>query len=306
MLQLDVRLFGEFEYFISGCPAGKIQSRRAQELFAYLLLNRHRALSRDVIMGALWLEGPAEQCRKHLRHSLWKLQECAKLILGLDTETPLLISSADTLRVNPQINMLVDVAEFEEASFGLRVAPQTAPAGDPISRLRKAVDLYRGDLLDGWYSEWCLVERERLQNVYLAMLDRLIAHCRHADDRPGVHDFANRMLRQDHAHERAHQALIWLELAEGNHAGAMRQFQRCREILKDELDVPPSDETLALAHRISSTPTSMRTGPHAQTQLGAANPQEVLRSLKKLQAAAIRLNTRIQRQLNELERAIGS
>jgi len=28
------------------------------------------------------------------------------------------------------------------------------------------VDLYQGDLLEGWYQDWLLCERERLQNMF--------------------------------------------------------------------------------------------------------------------------------------------
>ena len=42
--------------------------------------------------------------------------------------------------------------------------------------------VYRGDLLEGCYQDWCLFERERLQNAYLAMLDKLMVRC-HGDRR---------------------------------------------------------------------------------------------------------------------------
>jgi hypothetical protein len=31
--------------------------------------------------------------------------------------------------------------------------------------LKDAVNLYCGDLLEGWYQDWCLFERERLQSI---------------------------------------------------------------------------------------------------------------------------------------------
>ena len=39
---------------------------------------------------------------------------------------------------------------------------QSDPSGaDEVARLQLAADLYAGDLLDGWYDEWLIPERDR-------------------------------------------------------------------------------------------------------------------------------------------------
>ncbi len=35
----------------------------------------------------------------------------------------------------------------------------------------------RGDYLKGWYTDWCLLERERLVGLHLVMLNKLSAWC---------------------------------------------------------------------------------------------------------------------------------
>ena len=41
-----------------------------------------------------------------------------------------------------------------------------------MHELRAHASVYDGDLFDGCYQDWCLLERERLQNVYLVLLDK--------------------------------------------------------------------------------------------------------------------------------------
>ena len=43
--------------------------------------------------------------------------------------------------------------------------------------LEEAVELYHGDLIETLYSDWCIYERDRLQLVYLAMLEKLMGYC---------------------------------------------------------------------------------------------------------------------------------
>ena len=73
------------------------------------------------------------------------------------------------MRFNPEASVTHDVRAFEE----LLRDPQ-----DPASQAR-AADLYRGDLLVGYYDDWVLLERERLRQQYLACLTRLVSAYKH-------------------------------------------------------------------------------------------------------------------------------
>src|SRR5438128_1039451 len=57
--------------------------------------------------------------------------------------------------------------------------------------------LYRGDLLEGWYSDWCLYERERLQHMYLAMLDKLMEYSESHQEYETGQTYGMRALRYD-------------------------------------------------------------------------------------------------------------
>jgi len=73
--------------------------------------------------------------------------------------------------------------------------------------LRAAVSLYSGDLLEGWFQDWCLYHRERLQSIYLTMLDKLIAFCEFHHEYENGLALGEHLLRQDGAMVRLQ--LIW-------------------------------------------------------------------------------------------------
>jgi hypothetical protein len=136
------------------------------------------------------------------------------------------------------------------------------------------VQLYSGDLMEGSYFEWCLQERDRLRSCCRAMLMKLTVYCQERRDfRRGV-AYAERLLRLEPADERAHQELMRLH-ANGDRTAALRQFQRCKAALREELGVEPSRQTASLYQHLRADDGE----PDARMPLPPAvgNPPDVSR-----------------------------
>jgi DNA-binding SARP family transcriptional activator len=112
--------------------------------------------------------------------------------------------------------------------------------------MRAAVECYRGDLLDSWYVDWCLVERERLQALYVRVLARLLANHSENGEIDLAIDCARRILSCDALREEIHRDLIRLLLKAGQPAAALKQYRICEELLGQELAIQPAPETRAL------------------------------------------------------------
>src|SRR6185295_15496561 len=111
---------------------------------------------------------------------------------------------ADWIQIDPAADVWVDVAQVEEAFNQAHGVPGQQLDDDHAEALRKAVCLYHGDLLEGWPQDWCLFERERLQNVYLMMLDKLMAYCEARQQYDEGIVYGATILRLDRARERTH------------------------------------------------------------------------------------------------------
>src|SRR5262249_41136830 len=109
--------------------------------------------------------------------------------------------------------------------------------------LEGAMDLYGGDLLEGFYDDWALRERERLRLVYLNSLAFLMRH--HA--RRGAFDrslaWGRRLLQFDPLREEIHREMMRLYAESGQRALALRQYETCREALATELHIHPMEDT---------------------------------------------------------------
>ena len=249
MVPLTIRLFGRFDVCSGDQPTGALNARRARELFCYLVLHRNQPQLRETLADILWADAPPEQARKYLRQALWQIQTALRPHSD-SNGAPLLSVDPEWIQLNSCDQLNVDVTRFEEATRSCHgiTGPKLNDVGR--QRLEGAVSLYRGDLLEGWYQDWCLFERERLQNDFLDALEKLVCSCEaHCDSERGL-AHAKRMLAVDPAREQAHRHIMQLHLLAGNRTQALREFQRCEKVLMQELGVKPSQLTRALYESI--------------------------------------------------------
>ncbi len=246
---LRITLFGKFSMWRGSKPLIGFEAQKVQELFAYLLLNRNRPHPREALASILWEHCSTEQSKMYLRRVLWQGQQTLGSLLGPD-EPGLLVVEREWIRLNEEANLWLDVAVFEWAYERVRGVSGHRLDRQAVQDLREAVRLYASDLLENWYQDWCLFERERLQNMYLAMLDKLIDDCEaHHEYELGL-DYGQRILRIDRAREHTHRRLMRLLYLAGNRTGALRQYRCCAAALEEELDVKPAHATTMLYEQI--------------------------------------------------------
>jgi DNA-binding SARP family transcriptional activator len=195
----------------------------AQRLVAFLAL-RDRALSRAYLAGMLWPDCPAERSLADLRMALWRANHSGvPLVAG----TGLRLCLHSDVRVD--VRMLVDLARGGAARRSVSELPG-------ISWWQLSLDL-----LPDWYDDWLVDDREGVRQLRLHALEHLTAELsvtgRHAE----AIQAALAAVRVEPLRETAHAALIRAHLAEGNRSEAVRQYNRCCDILARELGVEPSD-----------------------------------------------------------------
>jgi len=214
---------------------------------------------------------------------------------------------SDWVRFDSEANIWLDVAEFEHAITPVRgiqgrdLEPQAAQS------LQSAVQLYGGDLLEGWHQDWCLYERERLQNAYLGILDKLMGYCEtHQEYEAGL-EYGVRILRYDRSRERAHRRLMRLHCLAGDRVAALHQFERCVEALDEELGVKPDKRTQALYQEIRSDRIDVSGSAYEELDMLRPGPSallpDVLARLKQLGAVLADLQEQVQQDIQVVERS---
>ena len=250
MTGIQVRLFGKVSVFRDGRPVSAL-SAKALELLCYLLLFRDRAHAREALAELLWPGASGSLSKKYLRQTLWQLRtrlnEAGREQAATES---VLAASPNWVRVNPDAGWWLDVEAFERAYGGCRDVAGAELTAAQARALDEAAVLYRGDLIESWYQDWCIYERDRLQLVYLAMLEKLMAYCEaNRSFAKGV-DYGNSILRHDPAREATHRRLMRLYYRAGDRGTALRQYDRCVAVLRKQFGLQPSAETVALHQQL--------------------------------------------------------
>ena len=281
MSVFKIHLFGKFSVRRGERgeePAQGFDAHKEQELLSYLLLHRNRPHAREALAGLLWGEVPTEKSKKYLRQALWHIQAALDARAG-----GVLTVEHDWVQLDAGAGVWLDVEVFER-TFMLVHDSRGAELDEPsVGALQEAAQLYRGDLLEGWYQDWCLYERERLQNMYLVMLDKLMCYCEaHRKFELGLL-YGSAVLRYDRAHERTHRQLMSLQYLSGDRTAALRQFERCAAALEEELGVKPDKLTAALYQKIRADHAEPGAQAPPPAEGSSVSLADVLGHLKQIQ-----------------------
>jgi DNA-binding SARP family transcriptional activator len=310
MTLLVVRLFGQVSVERDGHALSDL-SAKALELLCYLLLHRDRAHTREALAGVLWPEASDPLSKKYLRQTLWQLH--SRLAGRADhrrakAEAPLTLDPG-WVRVNHKAGWWLDVAVFEQAYGLCRETPGQDLTEPQVRALEAAVVLYQGDLIETWYQDWCIYERDRLQLTYLAMLEKLMGHCEaRASYAKGV-GYGQRILRYDPARESTHRQLMRLYYRAGDRTTALRQYHRCAAAVAKQFNVEPTRETVALydqlrTDRLDDAPRAAVAPP--LTEGPCRDPLVDLHiRLDHIQASLSALQRQVQQQLTMISRVLG-
>jgi DNA-binding SARP family transcriptional activator len=247
MTTLEIRVFGTLVMERDGQPLDRFPSRQVKGLLSYLLLNRDTLHPREHLAGLFWGDLDDRRARHCLNTALWRLH---RILAPPDADhDPYLRVDAHSIGFNTSSEFRLDLADFEQYCARAEQAGRTSR--DLQAQLfRQAVDLHAGDLLTDCYEDWCLIERERVQRLYLRALGFLMSHHAERGDYEVGIDYAHRILAIDPLREEVHRDLIDMHLAARQPADALRRYHICEEILQRELGIEPMVETKSRLDKI--------------------------------------------------------
>jgi DNA-binding SARP family transcriptional activator len=263
----------------------------------YLLLHRQRPHARETLANVFWSNTPTAQSRANLRKTLWQLQ----IMLGEPLADELIQIEAEWVQIKENSWFCLDVALLEQALAAVHNCCGEQMSESDAQLVSQAVMHYRGDLLEGWYHDWCLFERERLQSIYLALLDRLMGYCeQHQEYERGL-AYGTELLRYDRTREQTYCRMMRLQARAGNRASALREYERCVDVLADELGIAPSVATTELYMCIRDNLALDDEPKHSADTIATGSLQQVLTNLRMLQLSVAQISQTLDSEIDKIE-----
>ena len=256
MVTLEIKLLSSFQVTLNDRSVTDFATDKARALLAYLAVERDRPHRRESLATLLWPEQPEKRARQNLRQALSNLRQA----LGDhdDSQAFLLIDRHD-VRLNPQADVRLDVAEFAAladacAAHHHREISACLPC---LRRLEGMLALYRGDFLAGFlpndsalFAEWALLKREWLHGQAVEALVLLADYAERRGEGTAARRYVRRQVQLEPWREEAHRQLMRLLAQSGQRSAALAQYGACRRALTQELGAPPTAETERLYQQI--------------------------------------------------------
>ncbi|MDF2669163.1 MAG: DNA-binding response regulator [Paenibacillus sp.] len=234
--QLTVRGLGCFEASSKQAGAVKWISKKSMELFAYLLVNRGRSVTKVRILVDIFPEMPLKNAEAYLNTAVYQLRKA----LSLHGFKEMVISAQEQYRVDLD-QADVDFIRFEQAVVELSEIDAANEAA--------AIDLekqFAGELFEDKSFEWATMERERLSIVYDSYAKRLASWLLDRKQFKEAAHIARRIVSRNEFEEESTLLLLKIFGAMGDRQSLDNYYEHYTQLLLKELGLQPSEKSRQL------------------------------------------------------------
>jgi len=237
--ELSITCFGHFTIMRAGKAIPLCSSRKGQGIMRYLVTQPDHSATADKLMAQFWPDEDVEIAQSKLHIAISALRRSLNQGYQCEPGGGYIICKNGVYSLNPDAVLRIDVDEF---LYNVELGRQSVQ--HRIDAYERACQLYTGPFLhEDLYADWSRLLREQLSQHYVTMCGVLAHHYLHLSQYEEAAKWATAMLKEAPCEETAHQHLMRIFLQQGRRRDALKQYQLCVEILRDELGVQPLPET---------------------------------------------------------------
>lgn len=243
---LQIYLLGSFRLFVKGLTVSNSawQKRKAKLLVQILALQPAHEIHREELIEMLFPEVDDKTASANFYRVLYVARCALEPDRASYSPPSFLANDGQKIKLTAPNGLWVNAEEFEQKALkGLKT--------NNCDLLESAAELYKGDLLaDEPFEEWAINRREQLKGLFYRTLQRLADNAEEKQDFDESHFWLEKVLQIEPADETAHRAKMRLFCKQGERFHALRQYDKCYEVLKREFSLEPEEETKRLKQKI--------------------------------------------------------
>lgn len=239
-----IELFGGLQVQHGDRVLSRFATRKTGALLGYLAYHLGQNIPRSVLIEIFWEDKEPAQGSQSLRHALSSLRRQ----LEPPGTSPGTVIEADRFRVRLNFDTVTtDVAEFNAA---IQAAASSRSSSERILHFTRAVQLYRGELMPGYYENWILPEQLKLEEQFFQAIESLLQLWEEEGEYERAIAAAQGAVKIDPLREEIHLALMRLYIVAGQSAVALHQFAELETLMRERLGAAPCSAAVELADLI--------------------------------------------------------
>lgn len=225
---LEIKTLGTLYLGRQGEEPLKWRSEKTKELFAYLLLNHGRNISKEELLDRIWPEDDPDRAIRQLYNGIYYIRK-ALGDYGVDR---------NLISIDSNYNLKIGTVNFDLKCF---YEFEKGNIQESIEGLEELVTLYAGDFLESEYYSWADLEREKLKRLYRQCLLKLARKLIDKKIWDKAENYLLEAYHKDPYDEESTELLLNLYIQTGNKATAVRHYQKYADCIKEDLGIKPSD-----------------------------------------------------------------
>jgi two-component SAPR family response regulator len=196
-------------------------------------------LTKGEIGLLLWPESSTSELKLRFKNAIYRMRHA----IGSDV----VLFQDNIYLFNRAVDHEYDVENFVSA---IKKASEEKQNAKKIEALNRAISLYQGHYLPTLDAEWVITDRERYQTMFSSAAEEqalLLLEQRSLEEAFAI---AQKALDLTPYHEPLHRIIMRIYAARGDRPSILRQYEKCQNLLLNEIGAPPSEQTEQLYHQL--------------------------------------------------------
>lgn len=210
------------------------RTKKAQELFLYLLHYRNQLVRKSVLAELLWPDYDSERSHSQLYTTVYHIRKTLK-----DFSSCFTIKNTTEGYILKVDNVLIDVEEWEEGLSNL-----SELHNGTIDQYVKVMKKYKGGYLQEYNYWWSEAERHRLETMWLNVAFQIADWYYENELLYEAITWYEKICVEQPESEEAYLSLMQIYASLGETLIVQKKYHQLKAILKEELHTEPSDDII--------------------------------------------------------------
>jgi two-component SAPR family response regulator len=240
---LKIQAFGKLLFSLEGKPLDDNcwRSLKGRTLLLYLFYQYPKLISEENLLDLFWPNLDPQKAKHTLRTTLYFIRRALQ-----SREKDFIYMEKQKFGIKAEASFWCDFIQFRTMFEQAQNLWEKGEKDRSALLIKEAEKLYKGPFLQGWSDGWVLEARDFYEDAFCWMMLALSTYLAKQKAWKDALFYAKKVLDVDPTLEEAHYLMMEAYLETGKKEEAVKQFLACKEALKRELDIEPSERTYLL------------------------------------------------------------